>query len=242
MTTDASALRVELKAEDLGFRVPPGYERAVRFGAYWTMIISPYMILYLILVILSGLQNDFRGNGCHPGVCRKLSGCLHRDRHPGWAFPRPVICDRDRAVHDPARGLPGAGKPDPCLRRLANADGIYQGYDFVFRIPQPGLGLSCCRSVIAGRLYSGCKCFRWIAFRPAVDGFLRCDVCMDFGLPPASVHEPAAPGALAGLDHGSRHPGAGSGIFAGGILISVLALPAWTVDAAPHQAMDIHNG
>jgi uncharacterized membrane protein len=58
MTTSVSVLGAESRPEDVGFRVPPGYERAVRFGAYWTMIISPYMILYLILVILTGLQND----------------------------------------------------------------------------------------------------------------------------------------------------------------------------------------
>ena len=28
------------------FQIPPGYERGIRFGAYWTMILSPYMILY----------------------------------------------------------------------------------------------------------------------------------------------------------------------------------------------------
>ena len=36
------------------FRVPPGYERGIRFGANWTMIISPYMILYFILIVLVG--------------------------------------------------------------------------------------------------------------------------------------------------------------------------------------------
>jgi hypothetical protein len=34
--------------------IPAGYERAVRFGAYWTMIISPYMILYFLLIIFLG--------------------------------------------------------------------------------------------------------------------------------------------------------------------------------------------
>jgi len=58
MTTDVSALQVESTQVDARFRVPPGYERALRFGAYWTMIISPYMVLYLALVIFSGLQND----------------------------------------------------------------------------------------------------------------------------------------------------------------------------------------
>jgi hypothetical protein len=35
-------------------KVPSGYERAIRFGATWTMAISPYMILYFIMVILVG--------------------------------------------------------------------------------------------------------------------------------------------------------------------------------------------
>jgi hypothetical protein len=34
------------------FPFPSGYERAVRFGAHWTMTISPYMILYFILILL----------------------------------------------------------------------------------------------------------------------------------------------------------------------------------------------
>jgi hypothetical protein len=32
--------------------IPRGYERGVRFGANWTMVISPYLILYFVLVIL----------------------------------------------------------------------------------------------------------------------------------------------------------------------------------------------
>ena len=32
-------------------KVPSGYKRAIRFGATWTMAISPYMILYFIMVI-----------------------------------------------------------------------------------------------------------------------------------------------------------------------------------------------
>ena len=36
------------------FHIPSGYERGIRFGANWTMIISPYNILYLILVIVLG--------------------------------------------------------------------------------------------------------------------------------------------------------------------------------------------
>jgi len=34
--------------------IPPGYERGIRFGGNWTMAISPYMILYFILIILIG--------------------------------------------------------------------------------------------------------------------------------------------------------------------------------------------
>jgi hypothetical protein len=41
-------------AIESAFRVPSGYERGVRFGANWTMIISPYMILYFILIIVLG--------------------------------------------------------------------------------------------------------------------------------------------------------------------------------------------
>src|SRR5262245_9001776 len=32
------------------FQIPSGYERGVRFGANWTMVTSPYLILYIILV------------------------------------------------------------------------------------------------------------------------------------------------------------------------------------------------
>jgi hypothetical protein len=38
-----------------GFRSPSGYERGIRFGAQWTMLISPYMILYFIsIIVLAG--------------------------------------------------------------------------------------------------------------------------------------------------------------------------------------------
>ena len=40
------------------FRFPSGYERAIRFGANWTMLISPYMILYFILVIVLQSGNN----------------------------------------------------------------------------------------------------------------------------------------------------------------------------------------
>src|ERR1041385_7277283 len=59
MTTDAVALPVESASKDSFFRIPSGYERWIRFGANWTMIISPYMILYFILVIaLKGGGDD----------------------------------------------------------------------------------------------------------------------------------------------------------------------------------------
>ena len=54
MTTDIATLHAKLNANDLHFQIPSGYERWVRFGANWTMIISPYMILYFILVIVLG--------------------------------------------------------------------------------------------------------------------------------------------------------------------------------------------
>lgn len=39
---------------EANFQIPSGYERGIRFGANWTMIISPYMILYFLLIILIG--------------------------------------------------------------------------------------------------------------------------------------------------------------------------------------------
>ena len=36
------------------FQIPSGYLHGIRFGANWTMIISPYMILYSLLIILIG--------------------------------------------------------------------------------------------------------------------------------------------------------------------------------------------
>jgi len=38
--------------------IPPGYRGAVRFGANWTLIISPYMILYFIIVLIIGLGDS----------------------------------------------------------------------------------------------------------------------------------------------------------------------------------------
>ena len=40
------------------FKIPSGYERGIRFGANWTMIISPYLILYIILVFALNNPND----------------------------------------------------------------------------------------------------------------------------------------------------------------------------------------
>ncbi len=47
---------------DVHFRIPSGYERAIRFGANWTMLISPYLILYLIMVIALGRGGDDSNN------------------------------------------------------------------------------------------------------------------------------------------------------------------------------------
>lgn len=40
------------------FQIPSGYERGIRFGANWTMAISPYLILYIILVFALNNPND----------------------------------------------------------------------------------------------------------------------------------------------------------------------------------------
>jgi hypothetical protein len=44
------------------FQTPPEYRRAIRVGANWTMAISPYLILYFILVIALGGAGDDPGN------------------------------------------------------------------------------------------------------------------------------------------------------------------------------------
>src|SRR5215216_2398734 len=58
MTTNTATLHVESTSDDAHFRIPSGYERWVRFGAKWTMIISPYLILYFIMVIVLGTVDD----------------------------------------------------------------------------------------------------------------------------------------------------------------------------------------
>ena len=58
MTTDIATLHVGSTSNDSRFRIPSGYERWVRFGANWTMIISPYLILYFIMVIVLGAVDD----------------------------------------------------------------------------------------------------------------------------------------------------------------------------------------
>ncbi len=40
------------------FQIPFGYARAIRFGANWTMAISPYLILYIILTLAIGPADD----------------------------------------------------------------------------------------------------------------------------------------------------------------------------------------
>jgi hypothetical protein len=39
---------------ETNLQVPAGYERGIGFGANWTMIISPYMILYFMFIALVG--------------------------------------------------------------------------------------------------------------------------------------------------------------------------------------------
>jgi hypothetical protein len=58
MATQTAALSVDSTLEPSGFRIPAGYERGIRFGANWTMAISPYLILYFILVIAIGPADD----------------------------------------------------------------------------------------------------------------------------------------------------------------------------------------
>ena len=58
MTTNITALPVDSTSDPSYFEIPSGYERWVRFGANWTMIISPYLIFYFILVIALGSSDD----------------------------------------------------------------------------------------------------------------------------------------------------------------------------------------
>ena len=58
MTTNITALPVDSTSDPSYFEIPSGYKRWVRFGANWTMIISPYLIFYFILVIALGSSDD----------------------------------------------------------------------------------------------------------------------------------------------------------------------------------------
>ena len=40
--------------QDPLLEVPPGYERWIRHGAEWTMLLSPYLMLYFVLVFALG--------------------------------------------------------------------------------------------------------------------------------------------------------------------------------------------
>ena len=41
--------------------IPPGYHRWIRFGANWTMITSPYLLLYFILFFAIGGESSISG-------------------------------------------------------------------------------------------------------------------------------------------------------------------------------------
>ena len=68
-------------------QVPAGYQRGVRFGAIWTMVCSPYLILYFILIIaIGGLVDnggmaqtlDFAGNSpLRFDITNFLDGLFH---------------------------------------------------------------------------------------------------------------------------------------------------------------------
>jgi hypothetical protein len=62
MTTDIATIHVESTSDDSRFRIPSGYERWVRFGANWTIVISPYLILYTIMVFVLGGGGDDTNN------------------------------------------------------------------------------------------------------------------------------------------------------------------------------------
>lgn len=42
--------------------IPSGYQRAIRFGANWTMVISPYSILNLIVIFAVGFASGTAGD------------------------------------------------------------------------------------------------------------------------------------------------------------------------------------
>ena len=62
MTTDIATFPVESTSDHPRFQIPAGYERWIRLGATWTMIISPYMILYFIMVFALGRGGDDTNN------------------------------------------------------------------------------------------------------------------------------------------------------------------------------------
>lgn len=49
------------KSTTVPLEIPSDYQRAIRLGAIWTQIISPYLILYVALIILLGTANDGTG-------------------------------------------------------------------------------------------------------------------------------------------------------------------------------------
>jgi hypothetical protein len=58
MITESSTVArsgIQAGATESIIEIPPGYRRAIRLGANWTLIISPYMILYFILVLAIGM-------------------------------------------------------------------------------------------------------------------------------------------------------------------------------------------
>jgi hypothetical protein len=68
-------------------QAPTGYERGIRFGANWTMVISPYMILYFLFIALVGdlgesgnLEAELSFAGASPDAFRViglLDGLFH---------------------------------------------------------------------------------------------------------------------------------------------------------------------
>jgi hypothetical protein len=62
MATDIATLQAESPLHDASFQIPSGYARWIRFGAHWTIAISPYLILYTILVFALGGGGDNTNN------------------------------------------------------------------------------------------------------------------------------------------------------------------------------------